>query len=110
MDFCAIGRKVFELHLKYATALLAHSNFDYVVVHTTQKINGTTTVTHISADGIPPVLRSIRANSTDLDEEVEFFLSGSLEGIDPQAVHDEIRKVDGYSGRVCIIGNTVYIA
>ena len=108
MDFHAIGKKVFELHLKYATALLAH--FEYVVVHTTQKVNGTVTVTNIEADGVPPVLRSIRAKSDDLDEEVEFFLSGSLEGISPQAVHDEIRNVEGYRDRVCIIDNTVYIA
>ena len=108
MDFHAIGKKVFDLHLRYASSLL--SRFELVVVHTTQKINGTVTVTNVNADGVPPVLRSIRAKSEDLDEEVEFFASGSLEGIDPQAVYNEIRSIEEYRDRVCIIGNTVYIA
>ena len=104
MDFHAIGRKVFNLHMKYAASLL--SQFDIVVVHTTQKINGTVTVTNVTAEGVPPVLRSTRAKSDDLERDVEFFLSGSLEGIDPQIVYDEAFKV---SDRIRIVGETVFL-
>ncbi len=108
MDFQSIGKKVFNLHLKYAASLLPQ--FDLVVVHTTQKINGTVTVTNVKADGVPPVLRSTRAKSDDLDKDVEFFSSGSLEGIDPQLVYNEVFKIEEYRDRVRIIGNTVYLA
>lgn len=108
MDFQAIGLKVFKLHLKYGASLTSH--FDMVVIHTDQKVNGTVTVTNVEAEGVPPVLRSIRATSKDLEDEVEFFLSGSLEGIDPQLVYNEIIKMEEYRDRVCIIGKTVYIA
>ena len=108
MDFQAIGMKVFSLHLKYAASLLTH--FEMVVVHTTQKVKGAVTVTNVTADGVPPVLRTIRGISDDLDKDAEFFASGSLEGIDPKLVYDEIFKIEEYRDRVHIIGNTVYMA
>ena len=108
MDFQAIGMKVFSLHLKYAASLLSH--FGVVVVHTTQKINGAVTVVNVTADGVPPVLRTVRAKSDDLNRDADFFASGSLEGIDPQLVYDEIFKIEEYSDKVHIVGNTVYLA
>lgn len=108
MDFHSIGQKVFGLHLKYGASLLAH--FDVVVIHTAQKVNGNVTVTSIKADGVPPVLRTIRAESLDLKREVEFFASGSLEGIEPATVYNEIFQISEYRERVHFVGNTVYFA
>lgn len=108
MDFHSIGMKVFSLHLKYGASLLSH--FDVVVIHTTQKIDGTVTVTNVKADGVPPVLRTIHAKCNDLNDDVEFFASGSLEGIDPQTVYDEIFQISEYREKVHIVGDTVYFA
>ena len=108
MDFEAIGKKVFSLHLKYAASLLAM--FDTVVVYTTQKVTGQVTVTNVIAEGVPPVLRSIQDHSDDLGKTVLFFASGSLEGIEPQLIYEDILKIPEYRDKVKIVGNTVYLS
>ena len=108
MDFQAIGEKVFSLHMKYAASLMTH--FDMVVVHTTQTVAGDTTVTNVTADGVPPILRSVRANSSDLGRDAQFFASGSLEGVDPQLVYSEILKIEEYREKVYMVGKTVFLA